>query len=275
MDGAKNCKFSQADSIAAAFVAARRTATALHAFPGPIPPDLASAYDIQDAAIALWPDEIAGWKIGKIPDAAQAVFGSNRLGGPIFRKGVTHTDGDKQIDVGVFVGGTACFEAEYIFEIAADAPADKVKYTLAEAEALAGRLFVGIEMAGSPLANINGLGPHIVVSDFGNNADEIVGTEIADWRARSWSDFSVTSYIDDVKIAEGGALNIPGTPVESLQFIAENCAKRGKPLKKGLLISTGAATGVHDIVSGQRARAEFAGIQTIRVATHPRSAHNG
>ena len=246
-------------------------ALALVDFPGQVPPDLDSAYEIQDAAIALWPDEIAGWKIGKIPDPLQEKFGCHRLGGPIFRKGVLHTDGTSEIECGVFVGGTACFEAEYIFEIGIDAPEKKTNYSLEDAAAIAGKLFVGVEMAGSPLADINGFGPHIVVSDFGNNADEIVGAEIPNWRSRKWDEFSVESYIDDIMVGEGGPLKIPGGPLESLQFIAENCAKRGRPLKKGMLISTGAATGVHDIVSGQHARAEFKGIETIKVATKPRS----
>lgn len=271
MDNANHKKFSEAGSIAQRFVAARLNALSMTEFPGSVPSGLADAYDIQDAAIALWPTPVAGWKIGKIPDPLQEKLGCHRLGGPIFSDGVVYTADDSLIECGVFVGGSACFEAEYIFEVGVDAPADKIKYSIEDAAAIAGRLFVGVEMAGSPLADINGLGPHIVVSDFGNNADEIVGVEIPDWRNRSWEELTVESYIDDVKVGEGGAFKVPGGPLESLQFIAENTAKRGIPLKKGMLISTGAATGVHDIVSGQVARAEFKGIQTIRVATKPRS----
>jgi 2-keto-4-pentenoate hydratase len=270
MGNAETRNFSYAKQIAQRFVAARLNALALSDFPGPKPSDLDSAYEIQDEAIALWPDVVTGWKIGKIPDPIQAKFGSHRLGGPIFRRNVYTVADDQELSVGVFVGGTACFEAEYIFEVGHDASPDKQTYTLADADALAGRLFVGVEMAGSPLADINALGPHIVVSDFGNNADEIVGVEIPNWRQHAWTEFSVESFIDDQKVGEGGPLNIPGGPLESLQFIAENCARRGKPLQKGMLISTGAATGVHDIVSGQRARAEFKGIQTVRLATKPR-----
>lgn len=271
MDNAENKKFPAAESIAKRLVAARLNALALAEFPGQTPTSLASAYDVQDAAIALWPHAVAGWKIGKIPDALQQKFGCHRLGGPIFRDGVIYAKDETVVECGVFVGGSACFEAEYVFEVDHDAPADKIKYSIEDAAALAGKLYVGVEMAGSPIPDINGLGPNFVVADFGNNADEIVGAEIPDWRSKKWSDFSVESFVDDKKVGDGGPLKIPGTPLESMQFIAENCASRGMPLKKGMLISTGAATGVHDIVSGQTARAEFKGIQTIRVATMPRS----
>lgn len=262
-------KFAPAAQIAETFVTARLNAKALKEFPGEMPPDLDCAYQCQDAAIKLWPDAVAGWKIGKIPDPLQAKFGCHRLGGPIFARNVYHFSG-KEIACGVFVGGTACFEAEYIFEVAHDADPAKLSYSIEDAAELAGKLYVGVEMAGSPLADINGLGPHIVVSDFGNNADEIVGKEIPGWRALKWEDLTVESYIDETRVGTGSAANIPGGPLESLQFIAQNCARRGLALKKGQLISTGAATGVHDIVSGQTARAVFAGIETICVSTHPR-----
>ncbi|MGB8602321.1 MAG: hypothetical protein WCD42_09015, partial [Rhizomicrobium sp.] len=229
-------------------------------------------YQCQNEAIALWPDQIAGWKIGKIPDALQAKFGCHRLAGPIFTRNVFQNDGASETACGVFVGGTACFEAEFVFEVDHDADPAKLSYSIADADALAGRLYVGVEMAGSPLADINARGPHIVVADFGNNADEIIGQEIADWRKCKWEDLTVESFIDGVLVGSGSAANVPGGPLESLQFIAENCARRGLALKKGQLISTGAATGVHDIVTGQKAKAVFAGIETIAVSTHPRRA---
>lgn len=270
MSAAEKTIFAPAVQIAETFVTARLNAKALNGFPGEMPPDLDSAYQCQDAAITLWPDAVVGWKIGKIPDPLQAKFGCHRLGGPIFAHNVYHTSG-AEIACGVFVGGTACFEAEYVFEVAHDADPAKLTYSISDAAELAGKLFVGVEMAGSPLADINGLGPHIVVSDFGNNADEIIGTEIPGWRDLKWEDLTVESFIDGVKVGTGSAANVPGGPLESLQFIAENCARRGLALKKGQLISTGAATGVHDIVTGQRAQAIFAGIETISISTHPRT----
>ena len=52
--------------IAQALVSARLAATALPGFPGTLPDGLEAAYASQDAAIALWPDELAGWKVGRI-----------------------------------------------------------------------------------------------------------------------------------------------------------------------------------------------------------------
>jgi 2-keto-4-pentenoate hydratase len=271
MDAAEITKFAHAKKIAQRFVAARMNALALADFPGPLPPSLAAAYQVQDEAIKLWPDTVVGWKIGKIGEDIQAKYGSHRLGGPIFSRAVQHSDGSAPVEVGLFVGGFAAVEAEYIFEVAHDAPADKTEWTIPEAAELAGRLLVGIEMAGSPLATINDLGPYVIISDFGNNADEIVGGEIKGWRDMKWDDLTVATSFDGEKVGDGTASNIPGSPLESLQFIAGNVASRGLPLKKGMLISTGAATGVHQIKIGQRAKVEFKGYGSFDVITKPRT----
>ena len=66
-------------AIAEAFVSARLAARSLPGFPGEhIPADLAAGYRIQDAAIARWPDDIAGWKIGFIAVQDRRVKGAQR-----------------------------------------------------------------------------------------------------------------------------------------------------------------------------------------------------
>jgi 2-keto-4-pentenoate hydratase len=271
MEAVKPVRFAPASRIAQRFVAARLNAMALVDFPGPIPPDLASGYECQEAAIALWPDAVAGWKIGRIPPDFEQKLGQARLAGPIFRLGVHKAIADAVVEFGVFVGGFAAVEAEYVFEIAKDAPAGQTRWSLNDATAIAGRMLVGIEAAGSPLATINKLGPTVVVSDFGNNAGLILGPEVPNWRERALTDLTCETFIDGKMVGQGAAANIYGGPLGALQFVAEHCAKSGRPLKAGMLISTGAATGIHDIVSGQAARVEFKGIGTVHCMAKPRA----
>src|SRR3982074_3067989 len=76
------------DAIAEQFVRARLDATALPDFPGSIPATLNTAYAYQDRAIALWPDFVAGWKVGRIGEPWLERLGEDRLVGPIFRRGI-------------------------------------------------------------------------------------------------------------------------------------------------------------------------------------------
>ena len=75
----------------------------------------------------------------------------------------------------VFDGGFAAVEAELVIRVGADAPADKTDWTIDEAHRFVGELCIGIEVASSPLATLNDLGPGAVISDFGNNWGIVVG----------------------------------------------------------------------------------------------------
>jgi 2-keto-4-pentenoate hydratase len=48
-------------------------------------------------------------------------------------------------------------------------------------------------------------------------------------------------------------------------------ARRGRPLRAGDFVSTGAATGVHSIQAGQSAEAIFTGIGSLRCRVVPMS----
>lgn len=239
--------------IARAFTDARRQARAL-AYPGAHPADLAEAYAIQDEAIALWPDRIAGWKLGRIPSPYAERFGAGRLAGPIFSRNVW-TAGATPTRFGVIDGGFAAVEAEYVLELGADAPS-RDDWTAESAADLVSRCHIGVEIAGSPLAEINDHGPAVTASDFGNNAGLILGEAIADWRERLMS-LECAVRIDGAEVGRGGAVSIPGGPLDSLAFLLNLLTRRGRRLEAGQLISTGAATGVHRIHIGQSAEADF------------------
>ena len=245
---------SSGSPIARAFVDARRASRALSPYPGAQPGSLDAAYQIQDEAIAAWPDRIAGWKLGRINPPHDSRFGAGRLAGPIFSRAVW-TAGAAPTRFDVIDGGFAAVEAEYVLELGETAP-DRGDWTAATAAPLVARVFTGVEIAGSPFAGINDHGPAVTASDFGNNAGLILGAQVPDWRSRL-AELTCTMAIDGMVIGEGGASSIPGGPLDSLAFLLNLLHRRGRRLEAGQLISTGAATGVHDIRAGQSAIADF------------------
>jgi 2-keto-4-pentenoate hydratase len=248
---------SEVQAIAARFVDARLRATPLKEYPGEVPHDLETAYRCQDAAIGLWPDDIGGWKVGRIPPALEEECGSDRLAGPIFRPTIHRVDSGQPLEVPVYAGGFAAIEAEFVIVVANDAPPDKLTWSREEAAAMLHDLRIGLEMASSPLAVINDIGPAAIVSDFGNNAGLIVGPSIREWRSRTLESMSCEAFIEGRSVGKGGAFNLTGGPVRSMQFILELAARRGFPLRANDLIATGQTTGIHDIRAGQSARISF------------------
>jgi 2-keto-4-pentenoate hydratase len=253
-----------AAAVARRFVRARLDAVALPGFPGEVPGTLAAAYAIQDAAIALWPDEVRGWKVGRIVEPWLSRFGVHRLVGPIFSRGVREVRAGEVVTFPVFEGGFAAVEAEFIVRLAADAPPAMLEWTAHEAAVLVDAVHVGIESAGSPLATINELGPAVVISDFGNNAGLIVGPAIQVWPEIREDQLTSETFIDGQSVGRGSAESVPGGPLAALAFALECCARRGLPLKAGDYVSTGATTGVHQIRAGQSAKAVFVGVGEVR-----------
>ena len=261
--------------IARRFVRARLMATSLPDFPGTVPGTLEVAYACQDAAIAQWPDEVQGWKVGRILEPWLSRVGEERLVGPIFSREVRPA-ADREparpaldaaahavVPFPVFEGGFAAVEAEFIVRLGADGEPGRREWTAADAALLVSAMHVGVETAGSPLATINELGPTVVVSDFGNNAGLIVGPPIPNWRRFSPEQLTSETFVEDRRVGSGSAASVPGGPLASLAYALGRCARRGLPLKAGQLVSTGATTGIHHIRIGQSARVVFRGVGEI------------
>jgi 2-keto-4-pentenoate hydratase len=256
-------------AIARAFVQARRDAVALPGFPGSIPATIEDAYHVQALAIAQWPDRVVGWKVGYIAPELREPGGDERLVGPFFARALQHAAPGGTLDFPVFDGGFAAVEAELVFRLGADAPPDQRQWTPAQAAEIATHLHIGIETAGSPLATINDLGPRVVVSDFGNNAGMLLGPKIDGWRALSAPVLRCTTYVDGIEAGSATVETLEAGPLAALAFALSRCARNGRPLRAGDLVTTGALTGIHEVVAGQSARVDFGTFGSIACRAVP------
>jgi len=246
----------QAQSVATAFVSARRAARALAEYPGVAPQDLASAYRIQDAAIRLDGRAVAGWKVGRIFPPLDSQLGANRLSGPVFADEVVSAANGEVPAMPVFAGGFAAGEAELLLHVApgwnGEVPSDD-----AGTRAILDEVRLGIEVASSPYPRINADGPLVTVSDFGNNHGVVMGPALQGWRDLDLCAIVVRAEIDGAAVGEATAATMLDGPYGAVRFLLENLSARGFDLSNGLWVSTGAITGVHPVVPGQRVTAVF------------------
>lgn len=246
-------------------------------YPGPLPLNMAAGYAVQEAAIAMWPDHIVGWKIGWVPPAQQAALGTSRLAGPIFLQGVTRIEGavPEPVRLAAIAGGFAAIEAELVVAARADAPVDKTQWTLEEAAAFAGDWHLGVEFAASPLATINELGAAVVVSDFGNNSGLIVGSSLDAALVAAPANLTYRTHIEGEQVGLASVAALPGGPLEALRFLLGHLAERGRSLRAGQWVSTGAITGVHQILPGQQGSVELVGQGRVDVTVVAAAARSG
>jgi 2-keto-4-pentenoate hydratase len=253
--------------VAAELVAARREGRSLTRFPGVVPTSMAEAYRIQELAMSRWQDSLVGWKIGYIPADRRTAGDPDRLVGPIWRQqyhlGEEHLSG---AEVGIFASGFAAVEAELVIRLGQDLPAhDAGGWTAQEAADLEQHLLVGIEMASSPIPEINSLGPTVIAADFGNNNGLVLGSVLAD--SPDGAPVQLACYIDGELIGEGSAENLPGGIHHGLAIALNILASRDQPVRAGMIFATGAITGIHPIGPGQHCRVEVRGGPSVELRT--------
>jgi 2-keto-4-pentenoate hydratase len=187
--------------------------------------------------------------------------------GPIWRQQCHLSEAhESAAEVGVFASGFAAVEAELVIRLDQDLPAgDGDGWSAEEAAGLEQHLLLGVEVASSPIPDINSLGPTVIAADFGNNNGLVLGSVLADWPSRG--PVQLACYIDGQLMGEGSARNLPGGIHHGLATALNILASRGQPVRAGMVFATGAITGIHPIRPGQHCRVDVSGGPSVELRT--------
>lgn len=246
---------ANSEMVARTFVEARSTGRAIARYPAMIPTSLTEGYEIQDHAIALDGRPVAGWKVGKIGPENEAVFGCNRLVGPIFSNEIFEYHSQSEIVMPVFQDGFAAVEAELLLRIG-ETPLRA--YNIDDVGEIIDEVRIGLEIASSPYSGINRDGPAVTASDFGNNKGVVLGHRLDHWRSLDLLEMPVVTSIDDQVVGRADMRSMLDGPFGSVVFLIDLLRARNIVISPGTWVSAGAITGVHDILPGQKAVARFA-----------------
>ncbi|TXR54692.1 2-keto-4-pentenoate hydratase [Reinekea thalattae] len=249
----------QISQLSNTIFSARRDNTILDVYPGQPPATLEEAYAVQDLSIKANPDVITGWKIGMVPPEFREQLGAERIMGPAY-KSVTHFVGrshsdDECLQLPVFKGGFIAVEAELVIEIAEDIAPGSVN-TADGVEHLVKAVYAGIEIASSPIVDLNDYGPTAIVSDFGNQQGMIIGEKIEDWQSVVPT-MEAKTVINGEVISAKPANNVLNGQMSAFAYVIDCAAKRGITLPAGSFILSGATTGVHETVVGAKSTVSF------------------
>ena len=157
-------------------------------------------------------------------------------------------------------------EAELVIRLGQDLPDHhRGGWTAEEAANLEQGLLLGIEVASSPIPDINALGPTVIAADFGNNNGLVLGSLLAD--RPGGAPIQLACYVDEHLVGEGSGDNLPGGIHHGLATALNILAGRGHPVRAGMVFATGAITGIHPIRSGQHCRVDERGGPSVELRT--------
>ena len=254
-----------------ALLAARRACRPLDGFPGDLPATLEAAYAVQARSRAMWGDTVVGYKVGGIPAAFRESYGGTWLAGPVFQRSLRRIDDGGTCEVTVYPGGFAAYEAEYVFRVGGLTSLRGKVATLDEAAEHIEAVHIGAEIASSPMALINAIGPGAIISDFGNNAGVVVGPEVDRDVIHRLGEIDVAVLIDGEPIGSGPARPAEGGPLDALRFFLDHVASGGAgDVPDALWLSSGAVTGVHASRAGTTGEIVFDGLGRFTLKMVPR-----
>jgi 2-keto-4-pentenoate hydratase len=238
---------------------ARRDNKILDVYPGEPPATLEDAYAVQDLSIKASTDEITGWKIGMVPPDLREQLGSERIMGPTFKKvthfiGRSHND-DECLQLPVFKDGFIAIEAELVLELAQDITPGSIN-TADGVDHLIKAVYAGIEIASSPIVDLNSYGPTAIVTDFGNQQGMVIGEKIENWQ-EAVKDMEAKTVINGELISAKPATNVLNGQLAALEYIINCAAKRNITLPAGSFVLSGATTGVHETIVGAKSTVSF------------------
>jgi 2-keto-4-pentenoate hydratase len=233
--------------IARAFVKARQENRVLMRYPnGRMPASLDEAYRIQEAAMAIDGRAPLGWKVGRVASSLASEFGNDRLAGPIFSL-IDGSKADGEPPIMPVLSGFAAVEGELLARIAPNA---SVAIAQRDDRAMIDALHLGIEIASSPFPEINGHGPAVTISDFGNNYGAVLGPNLIHHPLVDLFAAEMSLLVDGDIIGTGRPQDVLDGPFGAVRFVIEHVHRRGLGDPGGLWVSCGAVTGVHPVQAG-------------------------
>ena len=254
---------------AARFIAEAHAARAPFAhIPAPDrPTDAERAYLVQDRVQALFAEagrgEIAGWKIGLTTPVMQAFVGFDLpCAGAIFAPDVRPSPA--RLARADFVG--AGVECEVALRLGADMAGTDGGYDRARAAEAVAACMAAFEIIDDRGCDYATLDAPALICDNSWNAGMVLGPEVSDWRGLDLGAVRGRLEMNGALAGEGRGADALGHPLDALAWLANLMIGRGRPLRAGMLVSTGSIVKTQYPKAGDSARFEIPGLGTVEVA---------
>lgn len=228
-------------------------------------PDETSAENVQDAANLAYGGTPFGYKIGATSKMAQEMLAAP---GPFFgvMVDIDRYDDGETIPWKDHFRGVEC---EFAFRMGADYPHPGEDVSRDRLIAAIGGCHIALELVGRRTAG-EGMPKYPgIIADYGAHAAFVMGAEIPGWLDAGLEDLTVKGLLNGAVTNEGTGAAVMGHPLNSLQWLAERFAERGRKLEAGDIVTTGTTLGIIPVEPGGTVKGEFGPHGTIALVFGP------
>jgi 2-keto-4-pentenoate hydratase len=223
---------------------------------------IADAYAVQQAFREVWPDRIAGWKIGATSRPIMQRFGlSEPMSGPIYSADVFESPARIPLDRFTY----RTLETEFAYRLGSDLPVRATPWTRAELLDAVDAVVPVFELINPRFDQIPFDRVTLAIADCGLNGGLVTGKPIRDWRGLDLPRHPVRLLVHGELKGEGTGADALDDPANVLEWVANKLRSEGIGLQKGQLISTGTCTGVVHIEPGVTAIGDFGALGQVEV----------
>jgi 2-keto-4-pentenoate hydratase len=223
------------------------------------PGDLGEAYAMQERLQALLQPQrgaIAGYKIAITTKVMQQLMGIDHpCGGAILA--ATRHDSPARLNSVDYVN--IAVECEIGVRLGADLPAGR-RYDRASVGEAVEACMASIELIDDQNADYKQADALNLVANNAWNAGCVLGPPVKDWRRLDLAALSGRMLIDGKELGRGVGADVLGHPFEALAWLANTLAERGRPLRAGMVVSTGSIVSTKWPKPGQTVTVEIEGL---------------
>lgn len=223
------------------------------------PGDLDEAYATQERLQDLLiPSRggVAGYKIAITTPVMQRLMGLDHpIGGAIFSS-LLHPS-PARLRCADY--GNVAVECEIAVRLAADLPAGQ-RYDRGSVAAAVGTVMAAIEIIDDQKADYKEANAFDLAANNAWNAGCVIGPEVAEWRGLDLAALGGRMLIAGVEVGRGVGGDVLGHPLTALAWLANLMAGRGRPLRRGMIVSTGSIVSTKWPKPGERVVAAIDGL---------------
>jgi 2-keto-4-pentenoate hydratase len=239
------------DTIAATLIEARRSGNRIAALGAAEAPSSSDeAYAVQEAMLHRLGGVIGGWKAGAPSPEAEP------QAAPLLADWMQASPARFALRPNAL----RTVEAELAFSFARDLPPRPEPYGEEEVWEAVAAMHVAIEILESSFVDRRRVPEFAPLADLQNNGGFCYGPPIPDWRRFDVRTPRAVLLIDGKEVRRAASGTPGGHPRRLLAWLANHAARRGHPLKRRDIVTTGSHTGMYDAPAGAQVTAKFEGV---------------